>query len=80
VTTITVAEAGKHLDELVDEVCTSGEPVVIAGTRSSAVLVGEDDWRAVQETLSLLSAPGIRESVLEGMSVPVDECKTGLDW
>ena len=44
------------------------------------MLVGEDDWRALQETLHLVSIPGVRESIVEGMSASVDECKTGLDW
>jgi PHD/YefM family antitoxin component YafN of YafNO toxin-antitoxin module len=44
------------------------------------VLVGEDDWRAVQETLYLVSIPGMRESILEGMATPVDEFAVELDW
>jgi prevent-host-death family protein len=80
VTTITATEARKILYRLVDEVSGSHEPVQITGKRGNAVLVGEDDWRAVQETLHLLSVPGVRESILEGMSCAVGECRNGLDW
>jgi antitoxin YefM len=80
VTTITATEARKSLYKLLDDVSDSHEPVQITGKRGNAVLVGEDDWRAVQETLYLVSIPGVRESVIEGLSTPVDECRTGLDW
>lgn len=79
-TTITATEARKSLYKLLDDVSDSHEPVQITGKRGNAVLVGEDDWRAVQETLYLVSIPGVRESVIEGLSTPVDECRTGLDW
>ena len=64
----------------VDEVQESHEPVQITGKRGSAVLVGEDDWRAIQETLHLVSIPGMRESIVEGMATPVDELEDELDW
>jgi PHD/YefM family antitoxin component YafN of YafNO toxin-antitoxin module len=50
------------------------------GKRNSAVLVSEEDWTAIQETLYLLSVPGMRESIREGMDTPVDECDEELDW
>ena len=79
-TTVTATEARKHLYKLIDDVANSHEPVQITGKRGSAVLVGEDDWRAVQETLHLVSIPGMRESVLEGMATPVEELEDQLDW
>jgi len=77
---IRVSEARDHLYRLVDEVAESHEPVVIAGKRSSAVLVSEDDWRAIQETIYLLSIPGMRESIREGLATPVDGCDTEPGW
>jgi len=53
---------------------------VILGKRNKAVLVSEEDWAAIQETLYLLSVPGMRESIREGMEAPVDECDQELDW
>jgi prevent-host-death family protein len=79
-TTITATEARKSLYRLVDEVQESHEPVKITGKRGSAVLVSEDDWRAVQETLYLVSIPGMRESILEGMATPVDELEGEPGW
>jgi prevent-host-death family protein len=79
-TTITATEARKHLYKLVDDVSDTHEPVQITGKRGNAVLVGEDDWRAVQETLFLVSIPGMRESIIEGMATPPEELDSELVW
>ncbi len=79
-TTLSVTEARKQLYKLIDDVTESHEPVQITGKRGNAVLVGEDDWRAVQETLHLVSIPGMRESILEGMETPVEQLEDQLDW
>ena len=79
-TTVTATEARKLLYKLLDDVADSHEPIQITGKRGNAVLIGEDDWRAVQETLYLVSIPGMRESILEGMRTPVEECEEDLDW
>ncbi len=79
-TTVSATEARKQLYKLIDDVSESHEPVQITGKRSNAVLVGEDDWRAVQETLHLVSIPGMRESILEGMATPVEDLEDQLHW
>lgn len=79
-TTITATEARKLLYKLLDDVAVSHEPVQITGRRCNAILLAEEDWRAVQETLHLLSVPGMRESIIDGMKTPVDKCEETLDW
>ena len=79
-TTITATEARKQLYTLLDDVADSHVPVQIAGKRHSAVLVAEDDWRAIQETLHLDSIPGMRDSIVKGLNTPVEECEKELDW
>jgi antitoxin YefM len=79
-TTVTATEARKQLYKLLDDVSDTHEPVQITGKRGNAVLVGEDDWRAVQETLYLVSIPGMRESIIEGMATPVEELDGELRW
>jgi len=79
-TPIKATDARAKLYRLLDEVAESHEPVVITGKRSNAVLVSEDDWRSIQETLHLLSVPGMRESIREGMETPVGECSEEPDW
>jgi len=79
-TTISATEARKQLYKLLDDVSQSHEPIQITGKRGSAVLVSEDDWRSVQETLYLVSIPGMRESLLKGMATPLDELEDELDW
>jgi len=78
--TIAVTRARANLYKLIDEVSASSEPVQIVGKRSNAVLVSEDDWRAIQETLYLLSIPGMRESIREGLETPIGECSGALVW
>lgn len=78
--TITATEARKQLYRLLDEVGVTSAPIQITGRRSSAVLVAEDDWRSIQETLHLLSIPGMRESIREGLETDLDSCVEELDW
>ena len=79
-TTLNVTEARANLYKLIDDTSVSHEPVVITGKRGNAVLLAEDDWNAINETLHLLSVPGMRESVLEGMQESIDSAATELDW
>lgn len=78
--TLTASQARANLYRLIDEAASSHEPVVISGKRHEAVLVSADDWRAIQETLYLLSVPGMRESVRAGMSEGVADCAKELNW
>ena len=79
-TILTATEARKRLYNLVDDVAESHDPIQIVGKRNSAVLLSEEDWRAIQETLFLTSMPGMRESILEGLKTPVEKCDEGLEW
>lgn len=77
---ITATEARSNLYRLIDETAESHQPIFIMGKRHKAVLVSEEDWSAIQEALYLLSVPGMRESIREGMETSVDECDEELDW
>ncbi|MGB1090993.1 MAG: type II toxin-antitoxin system Phd/YefM family antitoxin [Oceanobacter sp.] len=77
---ITATEARSKLYRLIDETAESHQPVVISGKRNNAVLVSEEDWAAIQETLYLLSVPGMRESIREGLATDIEECDQELDW
>lgn len=79
-TIVSVSEARKRLYSLVDEVRETHEPVQIVGKRNSAVLVSEEDWRALQETLYLSSIPGMRDSIRAGLETPVEECDEDPGW
>jgi antitoxin YefM len=79
-TVLKVSEARANLYQIIDETAQSHQPITITGKRHNAVLVSEDDWRSVQETLYLVSIPGMRESIIEGMQTPVEECAEELEW
>jgi antitoxin YefM len=77
---IPVTQAQQQLQDLIDSVTQSHQPIVIAGQTNNAILLSEADWAAVQETLYLLSIPGMRESIREGLATPIDECDPELNW
>ncbi len=77
---LTASEARANLYRLIDQTNESHQPIHIAGKRTSAVLVSSEDWQAIQETLHLLSVPGMRESIREGMAEPLGESAAELDW
>lgn len=79
-TTLTASEARANLYRLIDETAESHQPIIISGKRSSAVLISAEDWSSIQETLYLLSVPGMRESIKEGMAEPLTESAKGIEW
>lgn len=79
-TILTASQFRANLYRLMDQVAESHEPIFISGKRSGAVLVSEADWKAIQETLFLLSVPGMRESIKESMAEPLEESAKELDW
>lgn len=78
--TLTATEARSKLYRLIDETASSHEPIIITSKRGRAVLISEDDWRSIQESLYLLNISGMRETIREGLATPIDECKEGIDW
>jgi antitoxin YefM len=77
---ITTEQAKKDIEILIDQIAESHQPITITGERNQAILVSQQDWLSIQETLYLLSIPGMRESIKEGLNTPIDECVEELDW
>ncbi len=78
--TLTASKARANLYRLMDQTAESHQPIIISGKRNNSVLVSEEDWAAIQETLYLLSIPGMRESIKAGMDESVESCSSELDW
>ncbi|MDZ7797225.1 MAG: type II toxin-antitoxin system Phd/YefM family antitoxin [Candidatus Marinimicrobia bacterium] len=78
--TINVTNARKELYKLIDQIQDAHEPLYITGKSKSAVLISEDDWRAIEETMYLTSIPGMRESIIEGMKEDPQDLDPELDW
>ena len=79
-TLVTASEARAGLYRLIDQATESHLPILISGKRSNAVLVSAEDWQAIQETLYLLSVPGMRESIKKGMAEPLNKSAKELAW
>lgn len=78
--TLTATKARSDLYKLLDKAAQSHEPIQITGKRNNAVLIAEDDWCAIKETLYLLSIPGMRESIRKGLKIPLKKCGKELKW
>ena len=78
--TVTASQARAGLYRLIDQTAGTHRPVVISGKRANAVLVSEEDWSAIQETLYLLAIPGMRESIKDAMAEPITKSKKALKW
>ena len=78
--TLTATQARKEIYRLLDEASDTHEPIQITGKRSNAILISEDDWRSIQETLYLASIPGMQDSIIKGMNTPIEETEEELDW
>jgi prevent-host-death family protein len=79
-TSLSASQARANLFKLMERTAESHEPIQINGRRRSAVLVSEEDWRATQETLYLLSIPGMRESIRKGLKTPLSKTSKTLRW
>lgn len=77
---LTASEARANLYRIIDETAESHEPIIISGKRTSAVLISEEDWSAIQETLYLLAVPSMRESIKSGMAEPLAKSAKALKW
>lgn len=78
--TITDKQAERNLSLLLEQTAISHEPVQINGAKASAVLIAEEDWHSIEETLYLLSVPGMRDSIREGMQTKLEQCSSELPW
>jgi antitoxin YefM len=77
--TISATSARTDLYRVIDSTLEEHEPIQITGKRGNAILISEPDWRAIQETLYLVSIPGMRESIRDGMAVPIADCSKEVD-
>lgn len=79
-TTLTATQARGRLYRLLDFIAQSHKPVQITGKRHNAVLISDEDWHSIKETLYLLSVPGMRKSIRKGLKTPISRCSKALKW
>jgi len=77
---LNVHNVSDRLDDVLAEVQNSYEPMIIAGEKHSAVLVSEEVWRSVEETIYLTSIPGMKDSIIAGMNEKIEECSSTVEW
>lgn len=79
-TSIRATHARSKLYQLLDDAADSHEPIKITGKRANGILISEEDWRSIQETLYLLSIPGMRDSIRKGMKEPLRNASIKPGW
>ena len=79
-TILTASKARAKLFRLMDETTVTHEPILITGRRANAVLISQEDWQAIQETLYLEAIPGMQQSIQKGLKTPLGKCKRALEW
>lgn len=77
---ITASQARSNFYNLIDETAQSHEPIVITGKRHNAVIISQEDWNAIEETLYLSSIPNMAESIKEAMLAPDSEFSETVEW
>ena len=77
---LNVKNAKKKLDIILEEIQNTYEPLIIAGEKHSAVLVSEEVWRSIEETLYLISIPNMKESIISGMNEKIEDCASTVEW
>ena len=77
---VNITQARKDIYNIVNDTIQNHEPVQILSKNGNAVLVSENDWRAIEETLYLTSIPGMAQSIIDGMNTPVEECEEDINW
>jgi PHD/YefM family antitoxin component YafN of YafNO toxin-antitoxin module len=77
---LSVSQAKENLDAVLEEIQNTFEPIIIAGKNASAVLIAEDVWRSIEETLYLNSIPGMKESIVAGMQEKIEDCAEKIEW
>ena len=78
--TIPITQARQNLYNILDETITNSEPIEILGKRGNGILISKQDWNSIQETLFLLSIPGMRESLIKGRNTPIEDCTEDIGW
>lgn len=77
---VSVSQARANIFKLIEETNQNHNPIIITGKHNDAVILSLDDWNSIQETLYLTSIPNMKQSIIEGLNTPIEECQTKLEW
>lgn len=80
ITVLSITKASQTLSDLVEQVNESHAPITISSAHGNAVLVSEQAWNALQETLYLKAIPGVWDSIEVGIHTPLEDCADDLTW
>ena len=77
---ITATEARANIFRLMDHIAESHEPIMVTGRRCNSVMISEEDWRGIQETIYICSIPGMAKSLIAASNEPIEKGSEKLPW
>lgn len=77
---MTVSQARTNIYKIMDETSQTHQPIMITGKRNNVVMISEEDWNAIEETLYLNSVTGMADSIKEAMDAPDSEFSEDIEW
>lgn len=77
---MSASEVRANIYNIMDETAQSHEPILITGKRNNVVMLSEEDYRAIEETLYLNSIPNMVSSIQEAMKAPDSEFSEDIQW
>ena len=77
---MTVGTARENFDGLIDNIIELGEPVSVATDKGAVVIISQEDWSGLLETLYLQSIPGMVESIKTAREAPASERLEDIGW
>ena len=77
---MTVSQARTNIYKIMDETAQTHQPIMITGKRNNVVMLSEEDWNTIEETLFLNSIPGMASSIKEAMDAPNSEFSEDVEW
>lgn len=81
-TNINITNFRKDIYELLERTIKYNEPINISTKNGNAVVLSEEDYNSLMETLHIYSVPGLKEDIIEGMKEPLENCvaEDEVEW
>jgi antitoxin YefM len=80
--TIMINQAQLDLPKLIADINQKHQPILIKETTGNAVLISEQEWNEIQETLYIQSISGLTESIHQAAATPLEDCidVENIEW
>ena len=72
----------KDIYKVLEQTVKFNEPVNISTKDGNAIIISEEDYRGLMETLNLTSIPEMKDKIIDGLNTPISECisEDEVEW